>query len=899
MWLTGRHEVALGLVLSIGVLFLAGCGGGFDVLAPAPGASSTAPLGTPVSQAPSEANASPSQGVYTEFDGEDIRVHVVDNNEWSTWRSSVLHAKQSSPVRSRLADHSKHVWTLSGPSTPFDDGRAIVVGARWHDDNTEDYLAGGWWFREVSNSSDSVFGYEAAAFIDGPELRGDLPESISLPLKGQATYRGEAAGHYESVSEVGCVTFPCPGPPTGRGTGEFSADAALWADFAHGTIEGCVGCQGGIEMTPTRFDSKTGVIERYDSFSLNYLLWLHTGSFLKSPGTLGTFGSDMSAIAHTGLSDDGEDGTCAADDVACQVEAASGATVEAEPSVDFDAQGRSVGGGLWQGRFSNVEDEEGAPRLIGATLEGRFDYNILGDAVFTGYVTAESAAFGGRDADDDERLVRENKRILYTPARPVRGTQAPFVGLDDTLHVGADVAPPASQLAADGDRNGIAVSSGWVQDGVGVDRVFEYLQEHMNLGEFKNAIGLEGYSEPPVVRISEGTNEAFTQYVVRAVQLINAALPYDKRVVLSTISAPALSAIEDVPDGQIFIDFAPWVDWNVSNKPAMGDATAIAQPDFIYQYNYDQMRWEIQETRASHIWVDTNEILDAWVFNSATRQWEHQVLDRHVNDTDTTIMWKTKDDITRILAHELLHTLGFGQHIDPRRFKDSSIMNVDDFQERIVHTSNGQALLYYHNQVPGHILFPLDREALFATYNRLEPGLLPEEFSLQSFGPWDDTSFHLLGDMSFPGGDASFGVGVRNGFAQPWASGSTPGIDLADNPSLLGSATWNGALLGITPSSESVTADARLNVDLADLDGQLDFTSMEQWGVNAAPGASGSGAVWGDGDLGYMIAVRDNGFIQTGGDDGEVTGAFFGAAHEAMGGVLERVDLAAGFGGTR
>ena len=483
--------------------------------------------------------------------------------------------------------------------------------------------------------------------------------------------------------------------------------------------------------------------------------------------------------------------------------------------------------------------------------------------------------------------------------QPVHAVQAPIIDLDGTLHIGADVAPPASQLTAGSDYNGIAVSSGRVQDGVGADRVFEYLQEFMSLGEYKETVGLEGYSAPPVVRIAEGTGEEFTEYVVRAIQLVNAALPYDKRVVLSTIPAPPLAAIDDVPDGQIFIDFVPWTDWNASNKTPIDTAVAIAQSKPIYYYNYDKMRWEIQGTRASHIWVDTNHILRALVFNSVTGQWEVQVLDSHEDDTDSIIMTRSEDANTGTLAHELLHTLGFSGHVDPTRFMNSSILNVEDFQERSVHTSNGTATLNEHNMVPGHLLFPVDREALLATYDRLEPGILPEEFSLQSLGPWDDTSFHLLGEMSFPGGDASFGVALRNGFAQPWASGPTPWIDLADNPRLPESATWNGALLGITPSEETVAGNARLNVDLVDLDGQLDFTSMEQWGTYVAPAAPGSGATWGDGDLGYGIEVRGNTFLQTGGDDGEVTGAFFGATHEAMGGVLERDDLSAGFGGTR
>ena len=60
-------------------------------------------------------------------------------------------------------------------------------------------------------------------------------------------------------------------------------------------------------------------------------------------------------------------------------------------------------------------------------------------------------------------------------------------------------------------------------------------------------------------------------------------------------------------------------------------------------------------------------------------------------------MWMTRtppscgyseEAITRTVAHELLHTLGFAQHVDPERFKDASILNVDDpNRQRIVRTS--------------------------------------------------------------------------------------------------------------------------------------------------------------------------------------------------------------------
>ena len=70
--------------------------------------------------------------------------------------------------------------------------------------------------------------------------------------------------------------------------------------------------------------------------------------------------------------------------------------------------------------------------------------------------------------------------------------------------------------------------------------------------------------------------------------------------------------------------------------------------------------------------------------------------------------------------------------------------------------------------------------------------------------------------------------------------------------------------------------------------GDLDFTGLRS--LNRQ---------WSDGDLSYDVLIRGNTFIRNGGDEGIVTGAFFGRQHEGMGGVLERDDLAAAFGGTR
>ena len=224
------------------------------------------------------------------------------------------------------------------------------------------------------------------------------------------------------------------------------------------------------------------------------------------------------------------------------------------------------------------------------------------------------------------------------------------------------------------------------------------------------------------------------------------------------------------------------------------------------------------------------------------------------------------------LVHELIHTLG-RLHPDPARFPDT-IMKP---------TGGG---------VAGYVLHPLDQEALLAVYGTLQAGDTPADIATD-LGPWDDESTHLRGDL----GSLAFGAAPRNGLVRPWAAGPRPGADLADNAELTGSASWVGRLLGLTPTGEAVAGGAEMTVDLASLGGDLDFTELESWA--GAPGLAGTGAMWRDGDLSYQVSVRGNLFRRVGGDNGHITGAFFGASHEGMGGTLVRDDLSAGFAGQR
>ena len=413
-------------------------------------------------------------------------------------------------------------------------------------------------------------------------------------------------------------------------------------------------------------------------------------------------------------------------------------------------------------------------------------------------------------------------------------SNAPILYIEQSLHIGADVAPPANALTQSAVHGDVKVSHGRVKDGIGADELIAYLSDDEQISEYKNSLGIARFgATPPTIRVAAGTSSQFLDETARAVQLINAALPQDWQLKFNAVPGPA--GVDRADRGEILVEFLSRDEWPQDlagqTPPPVGIATT-----WLYQ---------------------TGEIVDAHVRVDHTRI----STDRRRMDT---------------LVHELIHALGRA-HPDPNRFPNS-IMNA---------SSPGSE---------GYVLHPLDREALLAVYDRVEPGATPRSLAID-LGPWLDTSTHVRGEFNVGNSSASFGVALRNGLGQPWATGPAPYTDLADNEELTGTASWSGQLLGLTPSAEAVAGDADLIVRLATLDGDLDFTNLEAWGAGQAPGPTGT--TWGDGDLSYGINVQGNTFARTGGDAGAVTGVFFGPQHEGMGGVVQRTDLSAAFGGTR
>ena len=443
------------------------------------------------------------------------------------------------------------------------------------------------------------------------------------------------------------------------------------------------------------------------------------------------------------------------------------------------------------------------------------------------------------------------------PQTPLQVLQSPIVAHSNALHVGADVTPPADALVQAALHGDARVFHGAVQDGVGANELIAYLQADATLlqdGDEEDGTGdvtiveiplLRFRTLPPTVYVAEGTSPALVDETVRAVQAINAALPENWQLRFSR--EPATEANIGDPEGKILVRFALQIEWPRGFVSPTGKDVGLAIPTYAPVETEDleaPLRFEIV---AGRVFVDHTQT---------------EGLER-----------------LGVIAHEIIHLLG-RNHVDAYRFLQTIMVDGGS------------------KELSEHILHALDREALLAVYGSLDPETLPSDIAA-ALGDWSDTSLHVRGAIDLEDGDIAFGSALRNGLSQPWASGPTPHANLEDNTALSGSVSWSGRLIGLTPQAEAVAGAAELSVDVGTLSGAVDFTGLEQWAADAAPGDVGTGAMWSDGDLSYAIQVRGNTFVQTSGDAGTVTGAFFGHAHEGMGGVLERTDLSAGFGGER
>ena len=428
-----------------------------------------------------------------------------------------------------------------------------------------------------------------------------------------------------------------------------------------------------------------------------------------------------------------------------------------------------------------------------------------------------------------------------------RDNERLYVGVDqgpsyyDTFTVGASIARIEHDLAPAlpviGERGGVEIRHGRIPDGVGGNVVSAYITQAV-----RSWTALDG--APPTVRIVGPASAADIVRTVRAVQMMNAALPEGAKLEIDA-RLPSLSLRDNLLPGDAY---------RLSGE----ELPNTIHVEWIPAAEYSALTGQGQSGAFGAYFGPSNGGGGYVGFNMGATAYSR--------DNEAIV----------VLAHEMMHALADFGHVQSRFATILEATSQDRYVEQ-----NGV-------RQPLSLLYPVDREALQAFFS------LRGVSGTVVFGQWSATTMRVDGN----GQHANFGVALRNDYAEPWAYGPIPDTDLADNRALGGSATWQGALLGFS-GQRPVAGDAAVSVMLATMAGTADFTALESWAAGTAPGVAGTGTTWLDGDLGYTIAVTGNTFRETGGDDGTLTGIFTGPSHEGAAGTLERSDLTAAFGASR
>ena len=389
----------------------------------------------------------------------------------------------------------------------------------------------------------------------------------------------------------------------------------------------------------------------------------------------------------------------------------------------------------------------------------------------------------------------------------------------------------------------------------------QFRLEHPNSQE--DSVQFVNFGTQKTIRLFGATDEE-RLLVVSAIKEINTALPYSKRILLGD-DAEELSIISDPP--AIFLDELQ-VNFTNGKDDWPSNILDRHSEDYILGIGSSVTSKEGEEDT-------TIRIVGGYVF-----------IDR-VALTDSSVKLRKQ-----IITHEILHAYGLGTHADPEKYTGQSIMTP---------TTRG------FERVPS-LYLSIDGEGLLAE-TLVAPGTALVDITQANLGNWSSTAFHLLGYVDLNDNLlVEFGAGYRNGLAKPWVYGPRPNGSLRNNQNFdeVEMATWNGGVLGFTPTGNTVSGLAEIEVNFSRQSGSANFTDLKRWNAGTHPGGNrlaNSGMTWGDGNLSYTVGLNiDEGIdrfqsvFAEDDDDGIVTGSFFGSDHEVAAGILEHPDLSAAFG---
>ena len=282
----------------------------------------------------------------SEFSGPRLRVFLTleDGREISV--NTTDDAVDSQPGVTPIPGHQARDWTFI---KDVEEGTSVAYAlVSWDGDDPADYLMAGWWAEFPGQHLPELSFRDSIqyAIVDGPEIDPSNPPQ--LPLEGQATYVGPAGGLYAYTM----------GSDWGEDEGayvidEYEGAITITADFADGTLSGCIGCLGDL------------VTRR-----------AHFGLFL------GDEVRDAQAVAadyelHFGATPINPDGNFENTDV--EVRHPERTVTHAE--------------GDWGGTFSSVPDQSGNPRLVAGFSSASIEESDGSAGEFFGTFVALSEPF--------------------------------------------------------------------------------------------------------------------------------------------------------------------------------------------------------------------------------------------------------------------------------------------------------------------------------------------------------------------------------------------------------------------------------------------------------------------------------------------------------------------------
>ena len=281
----------------------------------------------------------------TEFDGANLRLFVTLDDGTEASVNTADDVIEVLPGSTPMPGHQAQAWTFLKVTEDTSVAHALLS---WDPDNPEDYLVFGWWALFPGQKPPELSFEDSVryALIDGPELdHGVVPQ---LPVDGTATYAGQAGGLYSYAF----------GSDWGEDEGAFVIDeyqgtVTLTADFADGTLRGCIGCVGDLVTQRAHFGVFLGQ-EPVDVQGLarDYEIHLATAIFRED----GQFDRDRVTLRHP------------------------------ERTVTLSE-------GFWGGALSSRQDEDGNPRLVAGFNGVSFEESDGSAGEFFGSFLCLSEAF--------------------------------------------------------------------------------------------------------------------------------------------------------------------------------------------------------------------------------------------------------------------------------------------------------------------------------------------------------------------------------------------------------------------------------------------------------------------------------------------------------------------------